>query len=285
VLLVTSVAVWSACSDLETTLGQLVEAQRLARDMRAELHRSAEAAQRAVMADSDEESAVFAQESEEATRTLERSLGTLGPILERLRYADEARLAQEFAATFSELRELDRSLLALAVQNSNVKAQRLAFGPAREAADGFCERLREVARSAPEPDALRVALLATRAESAVREIQALQAPHIAEPDDAAMDRLEERMAAAEAAARASLDELSRVIEPGGERPKALDEARAHLERFVATQREIVSLSRQNTDVRALAVSLGRKRTLTAACDATLVALEDALAKRGFRATR
>ena len=62
-------------------------------------------------------------------------------------------------ATFTELRELDRSLLALAVQNSNVKAQRLAFGPAREAADGFADRLQEVARSAPGTDALRVALV------------------------------------------------------------------------------------------------------------------------------
>lgn len=181
------------------------------------------------------------------------------------------------------MRELDRSLLALAVENSNVKAQRLAFGPAREAADAFCDRLEDVARSAQGANALRAGLLAARAELAVREIQALQAPHIAEADDAVMTRLEERMAASERAARAALEELSSLLDPAGR--DGLGTAREHLERFAATHRDLLALSRRNTDVRSLAVSLGNKRKLTAACDATLVALQDALAKRGFRATR
>ena len=49
--------------------------------------------------------------------------------------------------------------------------------------------------------------------------------------------------------------------------------------------QIVALSRRNTNVRSLALSLGQKRTLTAACEDSLRALEDALAKRGFTATR
>jgi hypothetical protein len=260
-----------------------VEARRLAADMRVELHRSAEAAQRAVMADDDDAAAAFAREAEQATRSLEQDLAALEPILDRLRYADEMRLAREFEASLAELRELDRSLLALAVENTNAKAQRLAFGPAREAADAFCERLEDVARSAPAAQAPRAGLLAARAELAVREIQALQAPHIAEPDDAVMTRLEERMAASEAVARAALEELASLPDAAGR--EGLGAAREQLERFAAVHRELLSLSRQNTDVRSLADSLGRKRRFTAACDATLVALQDALAKRGFRATR
>ena len=49
--------------------------------------------------------------------------------------------------------------------------------------------------------------------------------------------------------------------------------------------ELVSLSRRNTNVRSLALSLGQRRTLTAACEESLQALQDALAKRGLSATR
>jgi signal transduction histidine kinase len=117
----------------------------------------------------------------------------------------------------------------------------------------------------------------------VREIQALEAPHIAEVEDAAMTSLEEQMAASEAAAGGSLAELSSLLGPAAR--EALGSARAELDRFAELQKQIVSLSRQNTDVRSLAVALGSKRRLTAACDATLAALQEALAKRGSRATR
>ena len=49
--------------------------------------------------------------------------------------------------------------------------------------------------------------------------------------------------------------------------------------------EIVALSRRNTNVRSLALSLNQKRLVTAACDESLRALDAALAKRGFTATR
>src|SRR5262245_8582956 len=201
-VLLAGLAAATGCGpDPKAALAQLIEARDLAADLRVQLHRSAEEAQRAVMAESDEEAAAFAAEAEEATRALERDLASLVPTLERLRYTEERRLAGEFEQRFTELRELDRWLLALAVENTNAKAQRLAFGPAREAADAFCERLREVARSAKGASASSVALIATRAELAVREIQALQASHIAEAEDARMTQLEERMAASEASAR------------------------------------------------------------------------------------
>jgi high-affinity K+ transport system ATPase subunit B len=44
---------------------------------------------------------------------------------------------------------LDRSLLELALENTNVKAQRLSFGPAQEAANAFRDSVEALARSAP----------------------------------------------------------------------------------------------------------------------------------------
>ena len=55
--------------------------------------------------------------------------------------------------------------------------------------------------------------------------------------------------------------------------------------MLAINGEIVKLSRRNTNVRSLALSLGRKRTLTAQCDDDLRALEEALATYRINPTR
>jgi hypothetical protein len=49
--------------------------------------------------------------------------------------------------------------------------------------------------------------------------------------------------------------------------------------------ELVALSRRNSDVRSLALTLGQKRILAAQCDDQLRALQDALARRDFTARR
>ena len=108
-------------------------------------------------------------------------------------------------------------------------------------------------------------------------------PHIAEADDGAMTRMEDRMNAAAAAARTALGELRTVL-PLAAAPH-LATAGAALARFMSTHSEIIRLSRRNSNVRPLALSLGRKRTVAATCEAQLQALEDALAKHAFTATR
>src|SRR5262245_6889934 len=105
-------------SDLETAFAQHDRARDLAADLRVELHRSAAAAQRAVMAETDEASAEAAREAEDATASLARDLADLGPLLARLGFADEERLLEEFSKSFAESREVDRGLLGLAVENS-----------------------------------------------------------------------------------------------------------------------------------------------------------------------
>jgi hypothetical protein len=65
----------------------------------------------------------------------------------------------------------------------------------------------------------------------------------------------------------------------------LGAAAANLDRFIAINAELVALSRQNSDVRSLALSLGHKRTLTAACDDSLRVLQTALQRHPFTATR
>lgn len=49
--------------------------------------------------------------------------------------------------------------------------------------------------------------------------------------------------------------------------------------------QIMAMSRRNTNVRSLALSLNEKGRVTGACEDSLRALRDALAKRGFTGTR
>ena len=175
--------------------------------------------------------------------------------------------------------ELDRHILDLAVENTNLKAQRLSFGPAQDAATSCSNALEAVVPAGGVSDTWRVKALIATAVASVRQIQVLQAPHIADPDDRAMTGLEQRMASAEAAARAALTTLAPIVSAAS-RPH-LAAATTALDQFIAVNAQIVALSRRNTNVRSLALSLTQKRPLIAACEETLRALQDALAKHGY----
>ena len=97
-----------------------------------------------------------------------------------------------------------------------------------------------------------------------------------------MTRIEKQMAAQEGAARSALDELGRLM-PSSK--TQIGGATSALSRFMDLNAQLIVLSRRNSNVRSLALSLGKKRMLTAGCEDSLQALADALNKRGFRATR
>jgi hypothetical protein len=266
-----------------TNLKRLVEARRLAADLLVQFTKTADAGNRAVMADTDEASAAFVREAEEATAAVLRDTEALGPMLRDLGFSKETGSLEEFSRRFSEYRALDKGILQLAVENTNLKAQRLSFGPVQEAADAFRHALEAVVPTVRTEQAWHIQALVGTTVAAVREIQVLQAPHIAESDEAAMTRLEKRAADAEATARRSLETLASLVKPDARPQLAL--AAAALDRFTGLNSEIVALSRRNSNVRSLALSLGQKRTLTAACEDSLRALQDALSTHDFAGTR
>ena len=94
-----------------------------------------------------------------------------------------------------------------------------------------------------------------------------------------MTRLEQRMAAAGTVARRALDALAPLVTPES-RPR-LATATAALDRFMGLNQEILTLSRRNTNVRSLALSLDEKRKLTGPCQETLRALQTAIGKHGY----
>jgi len=163
------------------------------------------------------------------------------------------------------------------VKNTNLKAAHLAFGPAAECIAQMEVALAHVAeREAAAAEASKVALLALDARAAALRIETLIPPHIAEENDANMDALEKRMAEAASRAKRDLDDLA-----------AIDALRADPDLAVATKRfaecgelekQIVVLSRENTNVRSLAISLDKKRKAMFACQEALDALQQTMWK-------
>jgi hypothetical protein len=274
----------TACGNGSTlpVLTQQIESRRLTSDLRLQFSKAADASNRAVMADTDEASSAAAQEAERAIQAVDRDAAALQPLLQAQGYRDESQHLATFKARFAEYRTLDADVLPLAVENTNIKAQRLSFGPAQDAASALRQSLENAPR-ATSKNACCVEALIAQATSAILQVQVIQARHIAESDEAAMSRMEAEMAASEAAAQKALDSLKVALAPGA--APQLAAAVAALERFTAINAELVTLSRRNSNVRSLAMSLGRKRTLTAECDDILRALEDALARHDFKATR
>ena len=267
----------------QPALERLSEARGLTAELRVQFTKAADATNRTVMANTDEASVVSVREAEQATQAVQRDTDTLKPLLVGLDFANETRLLEEFGGCFAEYRVLDRRILDLAGENTNIKAQQLSFGLAQDAANAFRDSLEAVTRLPRANDNWRVRALVATAVSEVREIQVLQALHIPEADDTAMTRIEKQMATAESTARRALQTLAEAVPP--EAKPDLAAAAGALDRFIAINTQLIALSRRNTNVRSLALSLGEKGTLTARCEESLRALGGELAKRGFSGTR
>jgi len=268
--------------DVNATLEKVSRARELGADLTVQFTMASDAANRAVMADTDEASAEFARESRASTEAVQKDVGLLRSALTALGYDQENKLLTEFDRNFAEYRKLDESVLGLAVENTNLKAQSLAFGAGQDAADMFRDALGALKPANPA-DGSRVDALVANAILTVREIQVLQAPHIANADEAIMTRMEQKMSTSERAARTALDSL-RPITSAASRPK-LDQAAAALKRFLELNTQIIALSRRNTNVRSLMLSLDEKRKATVACSDNLRMLQGALAKRGYSGIR
>jgi hypothetical protein len=282
VMFMAGIALSCAREDVNTTLQKLSSARELAADLTVQFTMASDAANRAVMADTDEASKEFAKESRASTAAVQKDVGALRSTLQALGYGPEDKILTEFANNFAEYQRLDENVLGLAVENTNLKAQRLAFGPAQDAANAFRDALHALMPANPA-EARHVEAIAATAVLTVREIQVLQAPHIADADEAVMTRMEQQMSTSQTAARKALDSLRPIVSESS-RPQ-LAAAASALNQFLDLNTQIIALSRRNTNVRSLMLSLDEKRKTTLACQDNLRALQAALSKRGYSGIR
>jgi len=281
-MFIAGTALSCAREDVNTTLQKLSSARELTAELTVQFTMASDAANRAVMADTDEASKEFAKESRESTAAVQKDVGALRSTLQALDYQPEVKILTEFANNFAEYQRLDENVLGLAVENTNLKAQRLAFGPAQDAANAFRDALHSLT-PANAAESRHVEAIVANAVLTVREIQVLQAPHIADADEAVMTRMEQEMSTSQTAARKALDTLRPLVSDAS-RPR-LATAAAALNRFLDLNTQIIALSRRNTNVRSLMLSLDEKRKMTLACQDNLRALQAALSKRGYSGIR
>ena len=118
--------------------------------MHINLLRSVEAEKNAVMAETDEESQTFAEQSLKAADLVDRDRREIGTMMDKDHSNQELQLLQEFDGCWTEFRKTDRELLDFAVKNTNLKATRLSFGPAGEAVNRFEKALNSLISIQPE---------------------------------------------------------------------------------------------------------------------------------------
>jgi hypothetical protein len=193
-------------------------------------------------------------------------------------------LMKEFSDNWNNFQAIDKELLSLAVENTNIKAANLSYTAAAQAMAKF-DRLLSDLMEIPTSDSERAqtARLAYQAATAAYMIYSLEAPHIAEAQDKKMDEMENLMGMNERRARNALRNLSGIADQQGR--IILNDASSAFSKFMEVNKEVIRLSRLNTNVKSLELSLGRKRQVAAQCDEILNSLQGTVQSRSFKATR
>ena len=250
---------------------ELVEWMRLA------LASASDAEKSAVMATTDQDSQSFADQSRTQVAAVERGRKELEELLQTGGTKTEQDLLVQFTQTFAEFQRINKDLLDMAVQNTNLKAYGLAFGPAAEVLNEMDAALSRIVAqnvSSTSADARQVMQLADDARIRALRIQTLLAPHIAEESDRKMDELEALMAKEDLEVRKDLEGLASLLKPGGS--PDIETATSRYTKFSEIKAQIIRLSRENTNVRSLAISLNQKRKVMVMCQDDLAALEEAI---------
>ena len=269
---------------LGDTFKNIVKKREILSQMRVNFLKSVEMEKNAVMALTDEESQVFADQSIAASAVVEQNLKQLNSLIDADPMQDERNLVVEFNNCWTELRKLDQVILEHAVQNTNLKAASLSREKGAEAMQRFEHALNDVIKSySGTPNEGRVARLIFHAITAGLKIYNLHGFHIAEASDEKMDQIETQMDTEENEASKSLDELASIV---GEKSRhALLQAKTAFFEFMEVTAKVIKLSRQNSNIKSLELSLGKKRKVTAQCDEILVAFQAVVQSRPFKATR
>jgi hypothetical protein len=268
----------------ESLFGNTTKAVEIISRMRINLLKSTDLEKGAVMAVTDEESQALAEQSRKSADAVERDYHELKGLIAAAEIDKEMKLLKEFSDNWEKLRVIDRELLSLAVENTNIKAANLSFTSAARAIADF-ERLLSQLMDIPTSDGDRAqtAKLSYQAVTAAFSIYRLETPHINEAEDKKMDEMENLMGVNEKNVRSALSNLSRLTDRRGR--TIFDDASSAFSKFMEAHREVIRLSRMNTNIKSLQLSLGRKRKGAAQCEEILNSLQDIVQSRSFKATR
>jgi hypothetical protein len=276
-LLVVMLVTWRLRPTEESTARLASKSRRveLVDELRTSLASASEAEKSAVLAIADADARAFADQARAVAGEAGQRREELAALLEKDASAKEKSLLADFSASFDRFQALDRELLDLAVRHTNLRATAMSFGPATEAIDEMSAALARVTeKSARSADADRVKVLALGARAATLHLQTLLAPHIAEASDEKMDTFEAAMSEDDREVRRDLSELAAIAGLAGDAD--VQAAVASYGRFSDLRREILTLSRENSNVRSLSLSLDDGRKVMFLCLHSLELLRKAI---------
>jgi hypothetical protein len=269
---------------LEDVIGNIAKQNQILSQMKANLLISVEAEKNAVLSESDEDSKTFADQSLQAIAEVEQGRRELGELIKRSKDSEEMKQLQEFDQCWTEFQKIEQVLLNLAVQNTNLKAAKLAQTAASDAVQRFENDLLGLLETGTSSgDCKQIAMPVFEAAASCLRIHYLLTPHINSASDQEMDRIEAEMNNNSDVVDQSLDTLAQHAGEKGLTP--LQDARKAFVDFIKVTEEVVRLSRQNTNIKSMELSLGKKRMVTAECEGMLNSLQETVQSRTFKATR
>ena len=279
-LALVTVTLLAACSggDYQDVLRSLMEKRHLVEQLRSDVLLAGEAGKNAALATDEAEAGQFADQAREAVGRAKDDLGRLAALVAKGREAREAEALAQVTDDIGQFATVGNAILGMAGRNTNLRAAQLSHTQATQATDRLRQALSPVI-DGPDCPAGREAL---RAITADLTILSLQDRHIDEAGDAGMDRLEAAMAAQNGQAETALDRLARLLPPDA---PALAEARTAQAELWRVTETITQLSRENSNINALALVMGRARQILAKTLDDLAFLAKTIEAGDFKATR
>jgi hypothetical protein len=263
----------------QDALRSMREKEKLVDETRLNLLMAVEAEKSAMLSSVDTEAISFVDQARQAMGTARDDFTRLTALVEQGRDSKEGQALSTVTADFGELAGVDAELLRMVGRNTNLRASMLSRTDAAVAASRFQEALAPIV-DGPSCPAAREGL---RAINASLNILSLHARHIEESTEAIMDTLEVAMHKQNALADTALTNLSALLLPDA--AEQLVAAKAAYTGFWRVTQEILGLSRENSNINALALVMGRKRMLVAKSLDDLAALHAVVASKEFKATR
>jgi hypothetical protein len=247
--------------------------------MRIYLLEAIEAEKNAVLAITDEASEGFAAQARQAADGVESSRKEIESIIYQEKLPQETEMINEFNSCWAHYRKLDETILDLAIQNTNLKAQKISATQCAQELERFEASLnRLIHRNTNNSQCNKTVMLSYEALTAGLNIFALHKPHIEEADDQEMDKIEQSIKSYDESARKALGSLHSIA--GLSDNEDLKHAETSYEQFMNLTNEVLKLSRMNTNIKSADLSLGKLRLLSSQCREILTTLQGTVQAQG-----
>lgn len=261
-----------------TPLQSFLQEYELLSTMRVNFPKTNEAVKNAVLATTDEASIAFAEQARQAAAKVESGRKELEALVGQANSSKDKQTMSDFNSCWSQFQTLNNTILELATQNTNIKAQKLSSTQCardvKELEANLNPIIQQRSKKNQNDNAVRIAY---EALTASLNILALHKPHIEEAQDEEMDKIEKQINSYDKVARKALADL-RIIPDlvDNDHLKAADEAYDHFMKHTA---EVLKLSRMNTNIKSTELSWGKQSLISAQCEGLLTTLQDSIKSR------